>query len=571
MGGSLATVRNILQSPLTEEQLRSCLGPVQEGKVEQWCNMLLSGQTLTNFAFADMCLTLNNLSGDDFIILPVWTLTMPNAQSGAMCVLKHWSDSVPQENLRNTRVMLPIFKEGHPIGHARFLFFDVWQPMPEVMLLQERNDCMEFLQEVIPEEGICRLILFEYEGLCPTRHQTESGTIKIIDSMPGNVQTFAKEATLFEDVLRVLQDASWEPREGKKDYQPQLDHIRQYLSAMKISDATSDTAEDIESILLPSTRQMGLECIIITICRVIATWVNPSQIPLENCSELCVNKKGRRILSQLLLLSTGDMDDFLMNMSDVVSQTPVTLIDESVEESLTTPDAEEATMESLDLWYAVYTVPTFQVLSRDSDATPYDIKFNGTVGYQVYKDCKWVHEVRSQSFTPLTTVLALGDHLGCLFICPVRNTVEGKWYFALLGHQGYHLFPVDGKTIKNSGGKKNRLHFKNGADIMARDPTWKAPVHEDDAFMSFLSSLEDGTWRQDTYASKSKTEVVVHHDVSMLEHTTDSESTPRRRSKRTPKPRILAVEVTPVCKHHTDLLKIIDYMICRNLANEESL
>ena len=76
MGGSLATVRNILQSPLTEEQLRSCLGPVQEGKVEQWCNMLLSGQTLTNFSFADMCLTLNNLSGDDFIILPVWTLAM---------------------------------------------------------------------------------------------------------------------------------------------------------------------------------------------------------------------------------------------------------------------------------------------------------------------------------------------------------------------------------------------------------------------------------------------------------------------------------------------------------------
>ena len=187
MGGSLATVRNILQSPLTEEQLRSCLGHVQEAKVQQWCKILLSGATPTNFSFEDMCAYLNRLSGDDFIVLPVWTLNLPNVQSTAMCILKHWSHSVPDANLRNMRVMLPLFKEGDPIGHARFLFFDVWQPMPEEILLQERNDCMDFLQEIIPEEGICRLILFEYEGLCPTRHQTESGTIKIIDSMPGNM------------------------------------------------------------------------------------------------------------------------------------------------------------------------------------------------------------------------------------------------------------------------------------------------------------------------------------------------------------------------------------------------
>ena len=289
--------------PASDSELDERLVHVDAKEVKHLCKVLLSGTTPTNFYFQDMGKYLHTISGGDFIVLPVWTLSLTNLDAAAMAIVNHWPHWTPEalendEMLRNTRLMLPLFKEGNPIGHARFLFFDRWHPMPEHSLQVECRQWMDIMQEFIPVPGICNTILLEYEGLCPSRHQSECASIKIIDSMPGHVKVFEREAAGFQQLLQMLADPNWEPRPSEVNTL-KLKCIRKYLSLVTGSEQETSgvSTDNIETILLPSTTQIGLECIIITVCRVLATWVNPCQVPIEDCTDLCINKKGRRILS----------------------------------------------------------------------------------------------------------------------------------------------------------------------------------------------------------------------------------------------------------------------------------
>ena len=84
--------------------------------------------------------------------------------------------------------------------------------------------------------------------------------------------------------------------------------------------------------------------------------------------------------------------------------------------------------------------------------------------------------------------------LGSLFICPVRNLVDQKWCFIVLGEPGYNMF--DGGGQRGSGGQ--RKFFENADRVCVGDVDWKAPETETDAFEDFLQTLPDPTWKGDS-------------------------------------------------------------------------
>ena len=294
--------------------------------------------------------------------------------------------------------------------------------------------------------------------------------------------------------------------------------------------------------LLPSTPQRGLECIIITMCRVVATWLYPSVIPFENCTELCRHQRGRRILCDLLLCHSQASEIPCPSESSVtaadtkVSLTVTTAETPQLDASSTAPalQVDNTDTEDLPIWYTVYTVPTFSILSQDQNFTPQQVNFGNTLAYEVYHECRWLHHARVQDFLPLKTLLAFGGQgqkLRTTYICPVRNVIEKRWYFCVLGEPGFHLFRSEGKRVGN------KLITFTAVDDDELSPREYCQAK----FLEFIQGLPDQTWKSgsggqlDDVGMPRSPEVCKEHDAERLKGTTNSSG--RRRSLRKPKPR----------------------------------
>ena len=144
----------------------------------------------------------------------------------------------------------------------------------------------------------------DYDVCCRQDPSRNPYSLKIIDSMPGSKRTFQADVDAFMAVTTYILQDNWSDVEHKNDMKQRLESLRAYLRHVTAS-MEMGTANEymIDSVLLPSTTQLGLECIIITLCRVIATWVTPYEIPLEDCQPLCRNKRGRRSLCELMLIA----------------------------------------------------------------------------------------------------------------------------------------------------------------------------------------------------------------------------------------------------------------------------
>ena len=236
MGNSQQVARKVLETPLPEDALGSVVANMQESTVKSWVSTLMAGSIPTNFNYDDICSTLSQFTNDQFVILPVWTLHMRNTATSATCLVNNWPSWTDEQLaspsfLSSVRVMFPLFKTGHPIGHARFMFYDNWSPMPTASIAQEQEQWLQVVQEVIPVEEVARLIVVDYEGLCPSRAQGGQHGLKIIDSLPGSIRAFQQDVRDFEEVIDCVSDPTWSPP-ARKDVDRKLHCARTFLSAV---------------------------------------------------------------------------------------------------------------------------------------------------------------------------------------------------------------------------------------------------------------------------------------------------------------------------------------------------
>ena len=526
MGNAQQVAGEVIKNPLPEERVRSVAGDMVDSKVQQWILSLLSGTTPTNFNYDDILTNLHQYTDDRFIILPVWTLLLRSVDTSAACFVKNWPVWTEEQLtsptfLASVRVMFPLFKMGHPIGHARFMFYDNWTPMPVDSIVQEEQQWLQMVQEVLPVKEVATLIVIDYQGLCPSRAQGGQHQLKIIDSLPGNTKTFGEDVQDFEKVIALVLDPTWTPPDRKGcDMEQKLRCVRTFLSAVHSSETTQ------EHMLLPSTIQTGLECIIISICRVIATWVRPEAIPLIDCTSLCQDKRGRRILATLLLVSyrhklTAELDMSQDNIVDASASVAHDATDAVPVLPAAAPGVDPPSSTSA-TWCIVYACPTFQILARDSDYVPQPIMFNDRLGYTIYRNCKWVHLAREQDFTAGETILATNGKLGCLFICPIKDEVKRRWNLLVLSHKGMTMIDAAGPRKD-----KGRVVLQD-ATLVCPDLVWECPTWTPADIDAFVDTLEDSTFKLLSMASTR----------TSSSPTSDSErdDSTLRRSRRTPKP-----------------------------------
>ena len=486
MGNTPAQAQKVLNSTLSEKELRDRVVPDMEPQVQGWISMLLSGTTPTNFDYQDMCTYLGQVCDHSFIMVPIWTFNLNKLDTSAKCLVNHWpdwtDDQVSDANfLQHVRVMLPLFKPGKPIGHARFMFYDNISPLPLESVRTEQLQWIEVVSHFVPRE-LADIIVLSYGGLCPSRVEGDSHHLKIIDSMPGSAHEFQKDVDAFQAVFDRCMDEHWEVKGHDDTFTRKLGHVRAFLRVV-VGDETSSGPT-----LLPSTTQLGLECIIISLCRVIATYANPCVIPLENCQPFCVDKKGRRILGEALSL-----------VHDQISTAQPPLITAPVSVPDVTPDVPHPA-DDVDMgptWCVVHQHPSLSILSQAQDYEPIDINFNGMVAYKVYKGCKWVHKTRNQDFEPYRTSLAMDGKCGCVFVCPVRNLVDRKWFLVAFGAPGFALLPARGKTIN---GQMSPLQ---DASLLDPPASWSpSETPSDEQFQSFLMTFPDPTWVDKSVSGK---------------------------------------------------------------------
>ena len=142
MGQGQSRAKKALMEPLEEKVIRTAVRNMDEGAVQRILNVLLDGTMPTNFSFQDIVQDLDRHTDREFIMLPIWTLMLSNVDASAKCMVKHWPIFTQEEMdspafLSSCRVMLPLFKPGTPIGHARFMFLDQWRPLPASTLQDE--------------------------------------------------------------------------------------------------------------------------------------------------------------------------------------------------------------------------------------------------------------------------------------------------------------------------------------------------------------------------------------------------------------------------------------------------
>ena len=100
-----------------------------------------------------------------------------------------------------------------------------------------------------------------YGGMCPSRLLGSHASIKIIDSLSGSAQRFESTIQDFDNVVNMVLDPEWVPR-NSSSFVTQLAGVRAYFSHVREGATTEPPA-----MILTSTIQKGLECIIISMVR----------------------------------------------------------------------------------------------------------------------------------------------------------------------------------------------------------------------------------------------------------------------------------------------------------------
>lgn len=568
MGNAQDLAQSCLNEPMTEADICNAVCSWNVPRVQAIIDNLLKGSMPTNFGYQDILSLLLPFTDDHFICLPIWTLQLKDVRSSAKCMVAHWpmlTDDQLQDPsfLSSIRVMLPLFKNGSPIGHARFMFFDNWEPLPASTVRDEEAQWMTAITEFIPVQGIPEIIM-EYQVLERYNPSTPH-SCKVIDSIPAPDCVFQADVDAFSRVIELImgEDEEWcASFEHKSDMKERLCGLRTFLThvtAAACGKATGTTEWSIEGVLLPSTTQIGVECIIITLCRVISTWIKPYEIPLEECRPLCVDKKGRRVIAELLLRAKGWLRDdghvpdgghvhsvVSEDGSAMVGKTETGLPSEAKESDEVTrrlavePEQEPDTSTK---WYNVYDRPTMSIYAPTSEYKPRGLKFSGVLGYTVYLGCKWVNRPRQQEFLPNESVLCIGGQTGCLYICPVYAHVSSLWYFLVLGHPGYSLFRANGRKGKvRDGMKASQQHFQ----VAPHNHGWTPPPTSEQELEAFISGWSDPTFKQHRYQQHDTSEepTSVDDQIDITEPKTGK--TWVRRSKRNRRVRQIPEPVTPV-------------------------
>ena len=542
---------------MEEEALRRAIHQKDLGRVNDIVDVLLTGSTPTNFSYQDILDLLLPFTDEHFVILPIWTLDLSVVEASAVCMVKHWpifSDVQLEDTdfLASVRVMLPLFIKGNPIGHARFMMYDNWDPLPLSTLQDEEDQWSSVISEFLPRE--LTQVILDY-GVLERGQPSCTGAYacKIIDSIPASTRVFEHDVDKLSQIIQMVQDDSWCP--GSCEQNPQmmrrLHSLRKFLCYS--TGCTGDTiSPNIDSVILPSTTQTGLECIIITLCRVISSWLAPWMIPFEECRTLCKDKTGRRCLAELLIRSQIPPEELILQ-PDATPRPMVSprilgtasKVDVMPSSSAGSPSPDIGTISEsesvlsvsppLKPWYSVYDRPTLSIHSTLSDYKPRLLEYDGVVGYTIYMGCKWVNHPRNQEFLPNSTVLSIGGTAGCLFICPVYQHI-GKcmWHFLVLGTPGYSLFRAGGKTGRDDQGRSIQVHFEEAPS----GHQWRPPPMDPGQLEVFISGWSDPTFKQHK-PLQLDTSGEMSEDLTTDQVTPIKESKKGwlRRSNRTPKPR----------------------------------
>ena len=297
MGNAMARVDGVMSTPKDITSLQVIRSKLHHEKhhLAPLLGTLLEEKLPTNFQFDEMCKVLDRLSGPQFIVIPSWTLNLHNTKASAISTVNNWAEweenlHADETFLRQTRILFPLFKPGSPIGHARLMFYDAFNPMPVAAMADELSQWTQAIAEVcgLPPV-ICKIILEEYEGLCPSRFLGNHASLKIMDSIPGS--NFDSTVAGFDKVVQMIMDPNWSPRQTKS-FVAKLASVRAYMKVQHNAQATATQAT-----VLPSSTQRGLECIIISVVRALRYWLDPYVIPVQDCSAICRDKRGRRILA----------------------------------------------------------------------------------------------------------------------------------------------------------------------------------------------------------------------------------------------------------------------------------
>ena len=558
MGNAQHLASQCLNEPMTEAQIREAVRSPSLDHIEAIINILMQGSIPTNFGYQDILNVLLPYTDDNFICLPIWTLVLKDVRSSARCFVAHWPiltdvQLADPSFLSTIRVMLPLFKNGSPIGHARFMFFDNWEPLPASTIRDEEALWMACITEFIPVQGITEIIM-EYE-VVERYNPSTPHSCKVIDSIPAPERVFQADVDAFSRVIDLImgEDEQWcASLENKDDMKVRLSGLRTFLRHVTASGKAATTGCTIDGVLLPSTTQEGLECIIITLCRVISTWIKPHEIPLEECRPLCTDKKGRRVISELLIHATPPLmekDQVLgaqnspieEDRSAMVDSTGTILPDNGKESDpvvLPTPVVSEQEEDTSTTWYNVYDKPTMSIYASESEYMPRVLTYSGVVGYTVYLGCKWVNRPRQQVFLPNETVLCIGGQTGCLYICPVYSHLETQWHFLVLGRPGYTLFRASGRRLKDGDGKMQAQHFQSAPD----NHGWTPPPTSEEELETFITGWSDPTFKHHQQHASEEPTPIEDHDITEP----SKDTTWVRRSKRNRRsPRVMK-PVTPV-------------------------
>jgi len=134
MGNPQSTVTTVQEQPETKEKLQTRLGQMREHAYKPIIEELLSGATPSNFTLDDMCETLKRFSDTDTIFVPSWTLNLAKTKTAAITLVNNFpaltkAQREDADYLASLRLVCPLFKPGEPIGHARVMFVDNYNPM----------------------------------------------------------------------------------------------------------------------------------------------------------------------------------------------------------------------------------------------------------------------------------------------------------------------------------------------------------------------------------------------------------------------------------------------------------
>lgn len=485
-----------------------------------------------------MIYRLRLLSGPQCLIIPSWAFNLSDHTASAISLVNNfvsWDDAKCKdvEFLKKCRLILPLFQRGHPIGHARVMFYDCYNPMPVSSITDEQQQWKNTVSEStgLPD-ALSAIIISDYGGLCDSRFLQDTASLKIIDSLPENSNQFSSTVDDFNAVTAIIMDPDWSPRE-KPEFKDKLASARAFFNVVHGLDTSG-----INATVLPSTVQIGLECVIITLIRVIGYWLTPLEIPFQDCRPLCKDQIGRRILAELILLSEGisltpscDDDTLDLAKANLSPDAPVTLdltkpelpssltIGGSGTTPLVSPDAKR-TSNTPPSHYVIESTPAISILAPTSDYVPReDIK-----GYRVFESCTYTNKGKGQVFPARQVLLCMKGHVISLFVCVVLQLVERRFFFVQLTQEGFSLVSATGWS-----GKRGTFNYV-GMSLDKKPVEWELPIYNQESFNAFLNALPDPSWKHISPTMTSGSDYVSETDDRVVRRSKRKITAPKRLS-----------------------------------------